>query len=815
MSKYAEVAVSGFKSSLSGVDIFDYCIPDKYNNRIMIGMRVVVPFGTRHIEGYVIKIKEETSVDLNRIKPIESVPDTYSIFNENNIRLAAWMSSKYMCSMGEALQCIMPSEMTIKESKKVVLNPSADMSHLNSHGKMIVDFLYNCGGEAPLQKLQRALKFNTLKEIKSLSDDGIISISSKLCSGVKDSMVRAVDLNVDEEGISDLISQMGKKQRFKSQVLLLKAASTMEKPVSETKLVNDMGFSRSTIKTLAKKNIIKYVEINNPRNPYGNVEFRKQARPELTIEQKEVLGKIKEGYIEGKHSFLIHGVTGSGKTEVYMRVIEYMIKQGKQSIMLVPEISLTPQTIERFKGRFDRVAVIHSRLSKGERYDEWKRIINGEVDVVVGARSAVFSPLNNLGAIIIDEEHESSYKSDMTPKYLTGEVARKRCEIENALLVLGSATPSIDTYYSAKRGEYVICEMKHRVDERKMPEIELVDMRDEITSGNRSIFSRKLYNEIKSALFFRHQVILFLNRRGFSTFVSCRKCGLVMKCPRCDVSLTYHADNNILTCHYCGYSIRTPDVCPSCGSRYIKYFGIGTQRIESEVKRYFPMARVLRMDFDSTTKKGSHDRLYNTFKNHEADILVGTQMISKGLDFPGVTLVGVIAADQSLNIPDFRASERTFQLITQVSGRAGRGECDGRVVVQTYTPEHYSIVAALHQDYSEFYNKEIQIRKAFDYPPFSDLINIVTASKVSKDAEDLLNTIVESIKKVNCLKNIMVLGPSHAPISKINNYFRWQAILKGRIDEVQKKEINDAVNRIYIRNRGIRLNIDMNPVSML
>lgn len=815
MQKYAEVAVSGFKGSPDGTDIFDYYIPDKYVDIVRVGMRVIVPFARRHLEGYVINIKSETSVDINKIRPVEKVPDKNSIFNKNNISLAEWMSSKYMCSMGEALQCIIPSGMVLKESKSVVLNYSGDLSSFDNHGKMIIDFLKKCGGEAPAQKLQKSFDFNISKEIKSMSEAGIVSIKSRVDSGVKDSTIKAIDLNIDEKDYGGIVSQMEGKKRYESQVSLLKAILDMERPVPETKIVNDLGFSRSTIKTLIGKNIIKYVKINYLRDPYQGIVFDKQVKPNLTPEQRDVAARIINGYSKGEHNFLIHGITGSGKTEVYMRIIEYMINLGRQSIMLVPEISLTPQTIERFKGRFDRVAVIHSRLSAGERYDEWKRIINGEVDVVVGARSAVFAPLKNLGAIIIDEEHESSYKSDMTPKYLTSEVAQKRCELENALLILGSATPSIDTYYEAKSGRYVICEMKHRVDDKKLPDIELVDMREEIISGNRSIFSRKLYNEIKKALLNKQQVILFLNRRGYSTFVSCRKCGLVMKCPRCDVSLTYHADSSVLSCHYCGYEIKSPDVCPSCGSRYIKYFGIGTQRIESEVKKYFPSARVLRMDYDSTTRKGSHGRLYNAFKNHEADILVGTQMISKGLDFPGVTLVGIIAADQSLNIPDFRASERTFQLITQVSGRAGRGELDGRVVVQTYNPEHYSIIAALHQDYSEFYNKEIQIRKAFDYPPFSDLINMVTSSKISKDAENLLNSILGELKKLVSLPGIEVLGPSPAPISKINNYYRWQTIIKGRIEDNLKKQISITINKIYARNKGVRLNIDMNPVSML
>lgn len=652
-----------------------------------------------------------------------------------------------------------------------------------------------------------------------ISEEYMCSITDSLkCilpPDVSGKTLKGVVLNISKIQCEKLIEDLKYNKRYKSQVEILELLNKIDGGIAERELIENYSFSKSSINTLIKKSILRSTEIRVLRDPYDGVKFQKYKKPELTSEQKEVIDKILNGEKNGARNFLVHGVTGSGKTEVYMELIEHMIKRGKKAIMLVPEISLTPQTIERFKGRFDRVAVMHSRLSSGERYDEWVRIKEGKVDVVVGARSAVFVPFNNLGIIIVDEEHENSYKSDMTPKYNTIKVAYKRCELENALFVMGSATPSIETYYDALNGKYVICNMNRRVDNRRLPEIEIVDMRDEIMSGNRSIFSRRLYEEINNALKNRNQIILFLNRRGFSTFVSCRKCGHVMKCPRCDVSLTYHMDGNMLNCHYCGYTSKSPDVCPECGSKYIKYFGIGTQKVESEVRKTFPGARVLRMDMDTTSKKGSHEKIYTTFKNKGADILIGTQMISKGLDFPGVAVVGIIAADMTLNIPDFKSCERTFQLITQVSGRAGRGDTYGRVIVQTYSPEHYSLQSALHQDYLEFYNKEILIRHTFMYPPYSELINIIVSSNKEEDAKNMIKSITDKIGTAICKReDVSILGPSPAPISKINTYYRWQTIIKGEVDRDLKKHIKSIITSMHNKGSNFRVSMDINPVSL-
>jgi len=633
---------------------------------------------------------------------------------------------------------------------------------------------------------------------------------------VNDKVAKGIELCITSDEVNKLIKDMENNSKLKKQSQILETIKSLKDGVLEKVLVKDYGFSKSSISTLAQKGIIKYTNIKVYRDPFSGRSFETCDKPVLTFEQRAVVDRILSGYHNRcSRNYLIHGVTGSGKTEVYMQLIEHVVNEGKKAIMLVPEISLTPQTIERFKGRFGRVAVMHSRLSAGERHDELMRIKDGDVDVVIGARSAVFAPFENLGIIVIDEEHENSYKSDKTPKYHTREVAYKRCEIENALLVLGSATPSVETYYEASIGRYSICRMKKRVGNKKLPYIYLADMRKEMEDGNKTIFSKVLHQGIRDALDKKNQIILFLNRRGFSTFVSCRKCGLVMKCPKCDVSLTYHMDKNMLNCHYCGYAAKVPDICPSCKSNYIKYFGVGTQKVESEVKKYFPDAKVLRMDFDTTSAKGSHERIYNAFKNNEADILIGTQMISKGLDFKGVTLVGIIAADLTLNIPDYKSSERTFQLITQVSGRAGRGSIDGLVIVQTYSPMHYSIQAAMHNDYVNFYNKEILIRKSFIYPPFSSLMDILVSSQIDKEAKDVISQITDKLKCIiGSEKDITILGPSRAPISKINTYYRWQTIIKGTVGDTLKKQVKELANTVSAKNISTKISIDINPSSM-
>lgn len=813
--EYAEVVVSSYTSDADRDNIFDYAVPESLAGVTLNGMRVIVPFGSRRVEGYVVKIKGSTDVPQGRIRDILEAPDPLPLFAAAQIELARWMSGEYMCSLRESLKAMIPSEMALKEDREIALNDISgqDFASLGREQKRVVSQIRQRRGHIRYDELLDADKCSA-RMIADMIGSGILSVVSSMKSAVKDKTLKGVELAQERDAIGQALRRLESDRRAVNQVPLIKFMMDRDAPIAKKELAARFGFKSSTIDTLVKKGILSDVRISVTRDPYAGRNFDRCRRPVPTEDQRRVLSEMIDGFENGRRNYLLHGVTGSGKTEIYMRLIEYFIAKGKQAIMLVPEISLTPQTIERFKGRFDRVAVIHSRLSAGERYDEWKRIRNGEADIVVGARSAIFSPFKNIGIVILDEEQETSYKSDQNPKYLTRDVAYKLCGIEGAMLVLGSATPSVDTYYQALGGKYSLCTLRRRIDNRNMPEIIPADMRDEMEAGNRTVFSRKLYSEMKSALQARHQIILFLNRRGFSTFVSCRKCGLVMKCPKCDVSLTYHADLNILNCHLCGYSVRTPSICPSCGSRYIKYFGIGTQRLQSEVKKYFPEARVIRMDLDTTTKKGSHERIYDAFKNNEADILIGTQMIAKGLDFPNVVLVGIIAADQSLNMPDFRAAERTFQLITQVSGRAGRGRFDGKVVVQTYSPENYSIQSALHSDYRGFYDKEIMLRKAFNYPPFAGLISIIVSSRSNDEAAAAIRGVTETLKG-GSRKNILILGPGPAPISKINNYYRWQTIIKGGIDSALKSEIKNATRSVYMKNKGIRMNIDINPVSMM
>lgn len=578
---------------------------------------------------------------------------------------------------------------------------------------------------------------------------------------------------------------------------------------TKTELTQNKDFSLYSLNKLIEKEILKCEEKLVFR--YNTRTYGSELRKDLTLEQQYCVNSIIRG---DDYKYLIKGVTGSGKTEVYMKLVEYVLSIGKSAVVLVPEIALTPQMIERFKGRFgEDVALFHSKLSDGERFDEWYRIIEGKARLVIGARSALFLPLMNLGLIIIDEEHENTYKSEQNPKYHTREVSEYLCEIKGCKLVLGSATPSIETYYKALKGEYKLLEMNNRVNGKSMPKMEIVDMRQELKSGNMSLFSRKLSSAIEETLNEKKQIILFLNRRGFSTFISCRSCGYVFKCPECDVSMTYHK-NGYLVCHYCGRAQKAEKVCPECGSKYVKFFGAGTERVEQEVKKYFPKAKVLRMDVDTTRYKNSHESIYNSFKNHEADILIGTQMVSKGLDFKDVTLVGILAADMSLNIPDYRAAERTYQIITQVAGRAGRGEDDGKVIVQSYTPNHYSLNYAKDENYEGLFKEEINLRRLMGNPPFGKILLIGGSSKNEEKLKKFMNNLQVNLKKL-IVGDLKMLGPVPCIISKLKDNYRWQIIIKGEFDDKFSENIKDI---LYQLNKSVynevRVSIDINPNNM-
>ncbi|WP_061995073.1 primosomal protein N' [Clostridium sp. ATCC 25772] len=582
---------------------------------------------------------------------------------------------------------------------------------------------------------------------------------------------------------------------------------------SKSELSKENGFSLSSINTLIKYDFLKCEESIVDR--YNVKEYKKYEKKVLNKDQKNAVDNILNS---SKKQFLIHGVTGSGKTEIYMNLVEGMMNNGKDSIILIPEISLTPQMVERFKGRFGKdVAIFHSKLNDGERFDEWMRVKMGKVKLAIGARSALFLPFENLGLIVIDEEHEASYKSESDPKYVSREIGEIKTQLEYCKLVLGSATPSIETYYKGLIGEYDIITLNNRAANNKLPEIFVSDMREELANGNRSIFSNELYKSIEEALSKDEQIILFLNRRGYSTFVSCRSCGYVFKCDRCDISLTYHNNQSSLNCHYCGNKVQKPKICPKCGSKYVKHFGIGTEQLENQVNKMFPNAKTIRMDFDTTREKNSYEVLYNKFKNKGANVLIGTQMIAKGLDFPDVTLVGVIAADLSLNIPDYKSTERTFQLITQVAGRAGRDKKDGKVVVQTYNPDNYSINYAANNDYLSFLKEELQLRKCLNYPPFSKVMSMNFSSEKE-------NFLIDNVQQLGYkLKNLLeknqevsILGPCPCGISKIKNYYRWQIIIKGKITEDLamniKKFVYEELENVY---NDIRTSIDINPNNML
>lgn len=558
------------------------------------------------------------------------------------------------------------------------------------------------------------------------------------------------------------------------------------------------------------------------RRPYQDLEPEPNEKKPLTPEQEDAVDEIVPVIREHRHRvFLLHGVTSSGKTEVYTRVVEACLAEGKSVILLVPEISLTGQTIDRIMGRFGsaRVAVLHSKLSLGERYDEWMRINRGEVDIVIGARSGIFAPLPNCGAIILDEEHETTYKSDMTPKYDAVEVAIKRAQENHAVVLLGSATPSLVTAYRAEQGKYEKVSLYKRYNQVPMPEVEIVDMREELKGGNKTIFSVSLYQQMKEVLAAGRQVILFLNRRGYSTFVSCRSCGYVMKCSECGISLTYHKSLQQGVCHFCGYRQHVPTSCPVCESPYIRYFGSGTEKVEEAAKELFPDQNVERLDLDTVSKKGSLDSILNRFKKGKTTILIGTQLVAKGLDFANVALVGIVSADVSLNIPDFRSAERTFQLITQAAGRAGRGREQGKVVIQSYTPDHYSILAAADHDYAAFYQKERMIREQTAYPPFSDLIQIVLSAETEEEVERVSRKVVDNfLALAGREEKPYVLGPGPAPMNKIKGLHRYQLLIKCMPGKWE--QYGPILNKIKLgistdKKTASLISIDRNPYSFL
>ena len=638
---------------------------------------------------------------------------------------------------------------------------------------------------------------------------------------VHEKQVRVAALNVPEAQAREA---MAKNRRAVKQNQVLEML--LVKPYPVPFLEAQLGGVSAAVRALADKGLIRIESDEVLRRPAARAQVERQGDLPLTPEQARAVDELRSALHGGGGRFLLNGVTGSGKTEVFIHVIREALRMGKGAIVLVPEIALTPQMVQWFQARFgDDAAVIHSRLSAGERFDEWRRIRRGDARVVVGARSAVFSPVENPGVIIVDEEHETSYLSDKRPRYDAREIAWRRMEQSGGVLILGSATPSISTYMRAMPGvkpenRLTLIEMNHRANGRPLPEVSVVDMRRELEMGNKSIFSGELAADMRRCLDEGHQAILFINRRGFSTFVSCRACGKAVKCPQCDVTLTYHQVDDMLRCHYCGYEQPSPKVCPECGSRYIKYFGAGTQKVEQEVKDLFPGVPVARMDVDTTQGKDMHQKILDAFRAGQTRVLVGTQMIAKGLDFPNVTLVGVVAADMSLNLPDYRSVERTFQLITQVAGRAGRAQYPGKVVVQTYDPEHYGIALAAKQDYRAFYHREVQFRRQGLYPPYTLIARIVysaadeeKAKAAAQACEAALNALIDGTQDLR--RDIVQMRAVVAPIKKLRGEMRWQVFLKMYSKGDTEKLLCAMDEQLTRVEKGVRAELEINPVNMI
>jgi len=731
---------------------FGYIVPKRLEDVISVGSFVRVPFGVgnREISGFVIEITDKSDYPVEKMKEIYSVSRDKEIVTSRLIELAHFIKTEYGSTMNRALKTVIPVKDKIKHVER-----------------------------------------------------------------------KTIVLNIEGDEIGDTMASYRKK-RANARLRLLEELKEV-KMLPKSIVTDKLNITPGTLKSMMEEGVIRVVSETEYRNPV-NIEEQEEYDIVLNSQQRQVADSIKESMgavysgedVDTKDRVhLIHGITGSGKTEVYIDLIEGAINNGKQAIVLIPEIALTYQTVKRFTRKFkDKVSIINSKLSKGERYDQFERAKKGEVSVMIGPRSALFTPFSNLGLIIIDEEHEGSYKSDSVPKYNAREVAEHIAITTGSVLVLGSATPSLDSYYKAMNGEYSLHKLTGR-EKGNLADVHVVDLRDELHQGNKSIFSFKLQKLIAERLERKEQIMLFINRRGYAGFVSCRECGSVMKCPHCDVSLKAH-NNGKLICHYCGYEVKTPRLCPKCGSKYIAGFGTGTQKVEMAIKKLFPTARVLRMDMDTTSKKGGHEEILSAFSNGDADILVGTQMIVKGHDFPNVTLVGVLAADMSLYASDYRASERTFQLLTQAAGRAGRGSKKGDVVIQTYNPDNYSIVYSKEQNYESFYSEEIAYRKLMLYPPVAHMTAILITSKDTS----LLNEAVEILcGRIKCLKNeqnekmLAIIGPADAGIARINDVYRKVIYLK-HFDNNVLIQIKDNLEKLIEADRvfeNVNVSFDFTP----
>lgn len=801
---YASVVVNTDAPGLS--QPFTYRIPKDLTGGMEAGACVAVPFSGRELVGWVLDLSDSPPPDVE-VKDILAVVTEVPPLDNSLLSLARWVSGEYLAPLIHSLRAIVPDVMNASITARVRLLDASLISASSPNQRKLVRLLSDEGGEADLDILKAKAGLSGFPSVlRGLRKRGAAEVFHVLeLPRAKPLIVRGIRLADDAD--SDKLTSRAPKQ---SEIFRDLEESGGE--VRQAEVLRRTRSSSSSVKGLVDKGLAKKVDLKVRRDPFRGRDAVEKVEHVLTDAQESALDMILNG---PKSETLLYGITGSGKTEVYLRAIEDVVERGGGCISLVPEISLSDYMIGLYKAHFgDRVAVLHSRLSTGERHDEWRRIEGGEARIVLGARSAVFAPVKDLGLVIVDEEHETSYKQDSSPRYSARAAAEERGRSEGARVVLGSATPSVETYYRALSGEIGLAELGQRIEGRPLPDVKVVDLREEFAAGWSSAFSGRLTDAIADRLKRGEQSILFVNRLGYASFILCRSCGFVEKCENCDVSMTYHSSGRLLRCHHCDASRPAPSVCPNCDGPRIKQFGIGTERVEEEVRKVFPEASVVRMDSDTMRRKGSYKSVLNAFREGRADILVGTQMVAKGLDIPNVTLVGIVSADTSLNMPDFRAAERTFQLVTQVSGRAGRGDSPGEVVLQSFSPEHYAIQAASRHDFKSFYADEIEHRKELLYPPFSRLVNVTVSDSIDEYAEKKCRELVVRIKDKMGKDVLEVLGPAPAPLARLKGLFRRHFVLKcgGGLSYDIQGVLRESISET---SAGAGCIVDVDPISLM
>jgi len=791
---------------------FHYRIPERLRDSLQVGMRVLVPFKGRKVTGFTLDVLDHAPEGIEgRLREVEDLLDEAPLIDSSMLRFYRWISDYYLYPLGEVIKTGLPPGLHLK---------SETILSLTQHG---MESLAQ-GGFEPIQE----------KVFKEIGRCGKISLK-KILKYFPTEVSKAQLFSWKRRGFLDIEAGIeGKEVKPKFEKIVQYQGDKLNQPISKKqaeilkwiKEKGEVSYSdlskrfkspSKPLQSLHAKGLVSFSRREVCRNLSVRPELKPYPKPEPTSDQEAALQEILKGIHSRRFSpFLVYGVTGSGKTEIYLRAIEEVLSQGREAIILVPEISLTPQLLSRFKDRFgENLALLHSGLGRGERYDQWRRIWKGEVKIALGARSAIFAPFKNIGIIIVDEEHDPSYKQEEKLKYHARDMAVVRAKQAEATLILGSATPSLESFYNAEKGKFKLLNLPERIEGKPLPKVEVVDVKKE-----GGLLSEKLKAALQKNIEDKKQSLLFLNRRGFANFILCPDCGHTFKCPNCSVTLTYHLQDRSLQCHYCDYRIQAPGDCPKCEGHRLQGMGIGTERLEQEIVSSFPETRVGRMDRDTTSRRRSHLQILKRLESGSIDILVGTQMIVKGHDFPNVTFVGVVSADTSLHFPDFRSSERTFQLLTQVAGRAGRGDVFGEVVIQTFNPDHYSILRAKDHDYVGFYREEIQFRKALEYPPFSRFINfrlVGNSEKRTKTLAEEVGRIGQTLLKRGYGKGIEILGPSAAPFAKMRGKFRWQMLAKGKNPTVLHQYAKELASRMEVplEGKGVHLDIDVDPVFIL